>query len=525
MADQPTDFERLPKLTRDPAFLGMTGTQLLGAFNDNVFKQLLVLYYLGLGVDAASSAGGAAGAGAGAANTYQAVAFFVFALPFVLFSGVAGWWSDRVVKRDIAIGSKVAEIGVMLLGLAAFWSGNFYAPFVVLFLMATQSTFFGPSKYGILPEMLRERDLPSANGLVQMTTFLAIILGTVVAGIGKDVAERYVGTGSVWIVCGFCVGIAFLGTYTATLLRRTPVAHPGLKFRAEDVFLSRETMACFRRDRKLWNALLVISMFWFVAGTVQMTANEYGIGQLAAGDTGTSLLQACLAIGIALGCVTAGQLSRNRVRYDFVPRGALGITVTLAGLAFVGFCQNAALVAPWAANVASAVLLFTMGFSTGFFVVPLQVVLQARPPRELKGRIIAAQNLFNFVGMLGSAVFYWGLGQLFLRVLHLPISTVFGVTAVVMLGIAIWYRPSDSPAATGERSCPDCGEDLGLDGPAQCPVCGRATSAGEVAPPPAAELDTLSGEETLFDHPRPERSATGAATGAKEPFANSNHVS
>ncbi len=162
----------LPTLYRDHAFWGMTSTQFLGAFNDNLFKQIMLLLAL--------KAGG---------WDLQGPAMIVFALPFILFSGYTGYLSDRYSKRPIIILSKVAEIVVMALGLVGFLYFDTFGLtglMLVLFLMALQSTFFGPGKYGILPEMLRERDLPRANGWIVMTTFLAIIFGTACAGLLTD---------------------------------------------------------------------------------------------------------------------------------------------------------------------------------------------------------------------------------------------------------------------------------------------------------------------------------------------------
>ncbi len=424
------DDQSLPPLSKDRAFLGMTATQLLGAFNDNVYQYLLVLFYM------ASAEHDPA-----LANRYQSAAAMIFAVPFVLFSGVAGWWSDRVVKRNVVIGSKLAEIVVMGLGLFAFLSGYFYAPFVVLFLMAMQSTFFGPSKYGILPEMLRERDLPAANGYVQMTTFLAIIFGTVVAGAGAQL----VGNDRIWLVSLFCIGVAFVGTTTSLLLRPTPIAHPNLKFTTDVVFLSRETLAGLRRDSRLRNALVVVSVFWFVAGVVRLTSTQYTLLQLGVDKFWTSVVQGVIAIGIAVGCVVCGQMSRQRVRPEFVQRGAIGLALTLFAVAVVGLLQSRGADSD-VAYVASATLLFGLGISTGFFVVPLQVVLQTRSPRELKGRVIAAQNLFNFVGLFLAGAVYGGLGQM-LEAVELPVSMIFGAMGLLMVAIAAGYRPSmDHPA-------------------------------------------------------------------------------
>ncbi len=155
------DCEHLPPLYRDASFWGMTITQFLGAFNDNLFKQLMLL--LALKVSLADR---------------QPLAMLVFSAPFLLFSGFAGFLSDRYSKRWIIVLSKIAEIAAMLLGMVGFFfydKVGFTGLLVVLFLMGTQSAFFGPGKYGILPEMLRTSDLPRANGIILMTTFLAII--------------------------------------------------------------------------------------------------------------------------------------------------------------------------------------------------------------------------------------------------------------------------------------------------------------------------------------------------------------
>lgn len=167
-----TDKDHLPTLYRDSAFWGMTSTQFLGAFNDNLFKQLMLLLSLKVG-----------------GWDLQGPAMIVFAAPFIFFSGFAGYLSDRFSKRPIIIACKIAEIGIMLLGLLAFYYFSvtgLIGLMLVLFLMGMHSTFFGPGKYGILPEMLRECDLPRANGWIVMTTFLAIIFGTACAGLLTD---------------------------------------------------------------------------------------------------------------------------------------------------------------------------------------------------------------------------------------------------------------------------------------------------------------------------------------------------
>src|SRR6185369_16783156 len=199
-------------LFRDRSFWGMTATQFFGAFNDNLFKQLMLLLAIPVGAAAARKA------------DEQGLATMLFSLPFVLFSGFAGYLSDRYSKRTMIVACKVAEIGIMLLGMIgflAYGTTGYRGLLVVLFLMGTHSAFFGPGKYGILPELFREEDLPRANGVILMTTFLAIIFGTASAGFlgdllynaaGQRVPER------LWIGSLFCIGIAACGTIASLLV-------------------------------------------------------------------------------------------------------------------------------------------------------------------------------------------------------------------------------------------------------------------------------------------------------------------
>jgi len=230
-----------PPLWHDISYHGMNFTQFFGAFNDNLFKQLVLLicvdYFLETG------------------KNDQWAALLLFALPFVLFSGFAGFLSDRMSKVHIVVAMKVAEIGVMTAGLLALHStdGRMIFLLAVVFLMGTHSAFFGPPKYGILPELFRERDLPQVNGMIQMTTFLSIILGMALAGFIK---EWY--NDRLWIGSAVCIGIAVTGTLTSLVIRRTPIARPGLEFSPSALFISSETWRMLKADRPL-TLVLVIS--------------------------------------------------------------------------------------------------------------------------------------------------------------------------------------------------------------------------------------------------------------------------
>jgi acyl-[acyl-carrier-protein]-phospholipid O-acyltransferase/long-chain-fatty-acid--[acyl-carrier-protein] ligase len=455
--------EQLPPLSRDRGFWGMTVTQFLGAFNDNLFKQLILL----LCVDFAMQSG-----------DQQGIAQGLFALPFVLFSGIGGYLSDRLSKRSIIVLCKVAEIAIMLFGFIALLVGGLWPLFAVLFFMGMQSAFFGPSKYGILPEMIRQRDLPVGNGMIQMTTFLAIIFGTAAAGYGKELFAD-----GLWIIMAICVVIAVVGTLTSLLVRRTPVAQPALKFEFSSLAINTATRQLLWRDRPLRDVLLVSSLFWFIGGLVLPAVNALGKSEMHLKDARTSLLATCMGIGIAIGCVSAGKLSKKRLRFEFVTIGAWGMAVCLAIITLLGTTMAPLRVDdPHPANAAPSetvgetngnssvatviasppesigqllipkttqetllrLTLAGLGLFAGLFVVPLQVFMQSRPPEDQKGRMIGAMNLVNWIGILLAAGFYQLCATVFeLEDVGISVSWIFAITSLLLIPVAIFYRPRE----------------------------------------------------------------------------------
>jgi acyl-[acyl-carrier-protein]-phospholipid O-acyltransferase/long-chain-fatty-acid--[acyl-carrier-protein] ligase len=428
-----------PTLYRDRAFWGMTATQFLGAFNDNVFKQLVLLLCVDykdlLQLDK---------------DPYQTTASAMFALPFVMISGFAGWLSDRSSKQKIVVWAKVAEIIVMLAGMAAFLSAPIhsapllYALFAVLFLMAAQSAFFGPAKYGILPELFHEHDLPRANGMIQMTTFLAIIFGMAVCGVAKKNLTQ-AGLG-LWIVSAGCVAIAVVGTLTSLYVRPTPVARPNLPLTARSFGVDRSTWGLLRGDRELTRVLLISCLFWFLGGVLIPVVNAFGKSQMGYDDDVTSVLAALLGVGIAVGCVVAGKLSHEQISFHLVHYGAYGMFALLLGLALLPLVPLPPTVLAYPAGL----LLLGLGYSAGIFVVPLQVFLQARPPADRKGRMIGTMNLANWIAILFAAGFYGLCSKLFTLAPDAPgenprsvISWTFAVMAVLILPVAVTFRPPD----------------------------------------------------------------------------------
>lgn len=422
-------FNDVKALTRDQSFYGITITQFLGAFNDNFFKQLMLL--LAIPVTAG-------------ALDQQQVATIVFALPFVLFSGIAGYLSDRYSKRRVIVFAKTAEIGIMGLGMIGFLmygTTGYRGLLVVLFLMGTHSAFFGPSKYGILPELFPSRDLPKANGIVLMTTFLAIIFGTVMAGFlggfliapEKPLVEA---APQLWVGSAICIGIAALGTWTSLWIRPVPPAQPSLVLKPDSWTVSRITMRLMFHDRHLVGAVLATSVFWLVSGIAIQAVNSFGRKQLDCSMLETSIMTACIGIGIAIGSVLAGRLSKGTADAKIVRWGICGIFTALVLMA-ISFPSTQHLLG----YRGSLPVLVVLGGAAGLFAIPLQVFLQSRPPENQKGRMIAAMNLANYVAILLSGATY-GLLDAIVTTLSWPRSSIFGFMALLILPLLLWYKPN-----------------------------------------------------------------------------------
>ncbi len=415
----------LPGLYRDATFWGMISTQFFGAFNDNLYKQLVLLASL------------AAIAPGGGQKDDQWLPMLLFSLPFVLGSGFAGFLADRYSKSRIIVFSKLAECGVMALAVLAFlsyaWIGSFGLLFV-LFLMGTQSTFFGPSKYGILPDLFRPQDLPRANGAMLTTTFVAIIGGMICAGFLKDQFAQHL-----WLAAGVCVLIALIGTGSALLIAPTPPSQPNLAFEPGALLVPRSIRRLLWRDRPLLKALLASCMFWFVGALVQPSVNALGKLQFQASETWTSILAGSVAIGIAVGGLLAGRLCHGHVNFRVMRAGSVGLVVCLALLSLPGGNHG-----QWLGYWGSFCVLLMTGVFAGFFAIPLQVFLQARPPEGQKGQVIATMNFSNWVAILGAAPIYRLFGAV-LEEASQPPSTMFALTAACILPVAIFYRPREAP--------------------------------------------------------------------------------
>ena len=417
------------KLLADKSFWGLNLTQFLGAFNDNVFKQLVLL--LALPVVAADATNNQA------SEDMQGWATLVFSIPFVLFSGFAGYLSDRFCKTPIIVLSKVAEIVIMFLGLFAFLYYDTFGmigTWTVLFLMATQSAFFGPGKYGLLPELFRASDLPRANGLILMATFLAIIFGVTFAGKLFDFLVGKGDASGLWIGSLFCIVVAVVGTCTSLLIRRTDAAQPSAKLSSGDFGISREMTQLLGSDRQLLLALLVSSVFWMVSTIAMPTVNRLGFNMLNLDKGQTGLLVGMIAVGIMLGAPLGGWLCQKLPSHRVVTIGLWGVVAALVLLGV--WVQGNQL---WLSANACRLALVLLGVSAAIYSIPLQVFLQDRPPSELKGRMIATMNQVNFLGMMLAGPIYQFF-EFVSRSMVWPISSIFWMLGMMILPLALFYR-------------------------------------------------------------------------------------
>ena len=404
-------------LVHERRFLPLFVTQFLGAFNDNVFRFALVIFIT------FSVAGGSDAD----SRNLVVISGGIFILPFFLFSAVAGQVADKYEKSSLIKHIKLLEIFVMALASIGFWLQSTTFLLIVLFLMGTQSTFFGPLKYGILPQHLHKHELTGGNGLIQMGTYIAILLGAIVGGMLSAID----GYGPAPIVSGIVV-VAILGRWCAGHIPTAPASDPTIDLSWN---LPRATWSLLRyagTQGDILVIILTISWFWFLGATFLSMVPSYGKELLGGDEQVVTLLNAAFTIGIGIGSVLCEKLSRGQIELGLVPIGCLGISLFAADFYFVGEPQHtselltvgAAFTHP--ASQRAFVALVCIGAFGAIFIVPLYAALQARMAQARAARVIAALNITNAIFMVLSALF-----TLLLYRWGLAISDIFGLVAML----------------------------------------------------------------------------------------------
>jgi acyl-[acyl-carrier-protein]-phospholipid O-acyltransferase/long-chain-fatty-acid--[acyl-carrier-protein] ligase len=422
-------------------FWSLIVTQFQNAFNDNAIKFLVIYIIVAMNFPKDTR------------ENLILVVGALFALPFIFFSMVGGNLADRYSKRSVVIGTKLMEIFVMAVTILGLWMHNLPLECAAVFLISSQSALFGPSKYGLLPELVPERRLSWANGIIELGTFLGSIAAVMAAG---TLAERYHGREQLAGV--ILLGCTLLGLATSFGITHVPAADPAKKLQWNPIGDLGAQMKIILADRTLAWAVMGNSYLFFLAALLQFTIIIYGHDVLRVDETHISYLQAAVGIGIGIGSVAAGYLSGGKIEYGLIPLGALGMTIFGA---LLYFNAPSAMLAAWLGSAAthtgwapfeqmSSLIarlvhlripdLWLLGFFGGFFAVPLNALIQHRPRPAQKGGVIAAANFWSFVGIFVAAAAY----NIFSARFHQSAAAIFldgAILTAVMTGYSIYLLP------------------------------------------------------------------------------------
>ncbi|WP_323750099.1 MFS transporter [Marinobacter sp.] len=408
------------RLLSERRFAPFFVTQFAGAFNDNLFKNALLLLVT-------YNAGGLFGL---SSSVVVNLAAMLFILPFFLFSAVAGQIADRYEKSGIIRWVKFAEVAIMAVAAVGLWFGWHEMLLLLLFLMGVQSAFFGPVKYAILPQALDNSELVGGNALVEMGTFVAILLGTLVAGVMMKAP-----------LPGPMIAIAVLvvagaGLFSALKIPKAEAAAPDLKINFSPLKETWKLMAIAKENHNVLLSVVAISWFWFLGAAYLTQFPGFAKDELLGDETVVTVLLAIFTVGIAVGSMICERMSGHKVELGIVPIGSLGLS--LFGIDLYLNMPAQPVPSDWwmiftDGNYRRVALdLLGIGVSGGLFIVPLYAFVQQETPPETRARVIAALNVFNALFMVASAL----LGMLVLGVIGLSIPEFFLVLSIMNLMVA-----------------------------------------------------------------------------------------
>jgi len=409
-------FELLKTRRFGPFF----GTQFAGAFNDNLFKQSVVVFVV---FSATADS-----------NLLVNIIAALFILPFFLFSATAGQIAEKLDKSRIMRWVKTAEIGIMALGAVAFHFGHVPTLIFCIFLMGCHSTFFGPVKYSYMPQALAKQELIGGNGLIESGTFLAILLGTIAGGvvIGLD--------GGPYIAGAACIGVAALGWLAAQFIPASPPTAPNLKLNWNIVAETVTTVRLGMRNRTVWLAILGISWFWSLGAAYLTQLPNYTKLDLGGTAQVFTVLMSIFSVGIGIGSGLCEKLSGRQIEIGLVPFGSLGLCLFGIDLWFAvpgGWQGELRGAAAFLADPRSWRVMFDLaliGIFGGFYCVPLYALMQSRTEPEFCSRVIAANNIMNALFMVLATAF----AAVMLGPAGLTIPQFFLVMALLNIAVAIY---------------------------------------------------------------------------------------
>jgi MFS family permease len=396
------------ELMQEKRFRPFFFTQFLGAFNDNVFKTALITLVAFNATRLTSVDSG----------TLATLLPALFILPFFLFSATAGQLADKFEKSQIIRLVKVFEIGIMLFASSGFFLHNIWLLGTALFMMGMHSTLFGPVKYAYLPQHLKDSELIGGNGMIEMGSFLAILLGQVL-GAWLAMQSDYVTFTSFTII-----GIALLGYWTSRDILHSPAAAPNLRINWNPVTETYRSIQFIWQHQTIWLAVIAISWFWFFGVTLLAQFPSFAKQTLHGDESVFILLLSVFSLGIGIGSLMCEKLSHGKIELGLILFGALGLTLFGIDLyqssislqismnqntffdytAFIGRnheAQGHIIFTHWRLLVDIALL----GFFGGIYIVPLYAIIQTRAEKSHQSRVIAANNIMNALFMVVSAIF------------------------------------------------------------------------------------------------------------------------
>lgn len=411
------------ELLKQKRFAPFFWTQALGAFNDNVFKNALIAMVTFVLVSLSEKE----------ESTFIQLASALFILPFFLFSATSGQLSERFDKSKLAQAVKWMEIAIMLVASIGFVYQNIPLLLVCVFGMGMHSTLFGPLKYSLLPQVLRPEELTGGNGLVEMGTFVAILVGTILGANLINIPD----TGAYW-VAGATILIAVVGLLTARKMPSAPGTSTSINWNPFSETLN--TLKFVTKNRAVFLSCLGISWFWFYGSVFFTQLPQYSKYVLGSSEGTFTLLLSLFSIGIAIGSLLCEKLSHRTVEIGLVPLGAIGMTVFGADLFFAhpqiigeqGLVLSQVISQPGVKRVIFD--LFMMAIFSGLYIVPLFALVQSRTEKDKVSRVIAANNILNALFMVVAA----GLSYAALNVLHLTIPQLLLAVALLNAFVAIY---------------------------------------------------------------------------------------
>ncbi len=436
---------------RTRSFWGLIITQFFGAFNDNVLKTLVTLLVVAWNDDIQRR------------NSLVSASGAVFVAPFLMFSMVAGRVSDRVGKPAVIRGTKFWELVVIAAAIASLLNESIPWMMITLFMLSMQATFFSPAKYGVLPEMMSDKDLPEANAYLNLSTFAAILLGTLTAG---QLSDRLV------LACGVMGAASLAGLFASFFIRYVPPAKPEEPLGQQPAWLAAgmgfvmvfalllelhhrhwrgwessamvvsvvAILGCFtvangpdlldnwrliKPDRALKLGTIAVNYFWFMGALLQLNIFLYANDMMDVSKKVASLMVGAVMVGVGLGSYACGKLSKGQVRLDFVRLGAFGMSLFAIDLL-------------WAYHSVPRAFFdfFMIGAAAGFYDIPLMALVQARSPVAERGRIMAMINFLSFVAILLASGVLWLLSN----PLHQnPAQVFFTLGAVSLVSISLVF--------------------------------------------------------------------------------------